>query len=890
MEESDVSPNRQETAGTENWSQQSEANESERLSTLAIMEGDVDNRSMNNIPPADASESIQSTNLGGLLETEETSSGLAPMREEPTLKEKLVERERQRRVETERARLKRQFALSSDGGGVVDEESTSGAQDGLASRENGSVAGTVGEGSTVAQMDPYEGEGEKGLTYPMERFLEEQVNVIEEEPLREKTRDTNQGVVMERFLKQSVVVDPQDQDPSGVEASNVDGSVSFDREQQSTLENSVEGPSTSAGEPTPADIHDDAGASIAANVSIADDHITSENPRADLGEVSSESEPGREEVPPSDPTELEVMPHIERPLVDPSMGSDQPRVLRLTLAEIQEMAEIDDASRSNAPPSERDDISDSSFVGELISDFGGQNVDAAGTLSQGTPTTAMESGSIFSGNQSAQPISETNDDDHSMDALGTGSISSHSLAGSVAGGSVSVHPPSDIGADDVPSSPIPDEIHSSANISLGPDGHSANPVVPSTTDFAPASQMPHEEESLDLQASMEGNAGVVNRKIRPGMLTLKQLRNLDDQARQKSPSTPIRRAASLPDNMNFDLEDFDYDKNAETSPASALTHSIQDLPANDMWSPGSKMSVSPFRPRVAVRTNDQEMTGLRNYGAAHGGELEKEKSPRVDEQESERKPLLPSTPREIISPSASDRVAGRGLDHLYCDIRSKRPAKEHDYENEAIFYRESSILKRALPERFFALMVTFVVEIPVLLMVSGGSDRLCEMTGRSKYQLLMGFLPLSSAISGNVGLQASTLTTRAISHGHVKIDDFGVWLKKEVGAAIHLGLAMGFCLGATALVLGGFSFPFGFTVMVAQFVSIVTAGLTGTLAPMLFSFVFERDPGKWGGPLETAVQDIVGSFAMVVLSYKILEILGPMEVEPGDMCQNSGFT
>lgn len=59
---------------------------------------------------------------------------------------------------------------------------------------------------------------------------------------------------------------------------------------------------------------------------------------------------------------------------------------------------------------------------------------------------------------------------------------------------------------------------------------------------------------------------------------------------------------------------------------------------------------------------------------------------------------------------------------------------------------------------------------------------------------------------------------------------------------------------------------------------------------MLFSFVFERDPGKWGGPLETAVQDIVGSFAMVVLSYKILEILGPMEVEPGDMCQNSGFT
>lgn len=40
-----------------------------------------------------------------------------------------------------------------------------------------------------------------------------------------------------------------------------------------------------------------------------------------------------------------------------------------------------------------------------------------------------------------------------------------------------------------------------------------------------------------------------------------------------------------------------------------------------------------------------------------------------------------------------------------------------------------------------------------------------ELVGPERYTLLMGFLPLTSAISGNVGLQASSLTTRAISHG-----------------------------------------------------------------------------------------------------------------------------
>jgi hypothetical protein len=44
-----------------------------------------------------------------------------------------------------------------------------------------------------------------------------------------------------------------------------------------------------------------------------------------------------------------------------------------------------------------------------------------------------------------------------------------------------------------------------------------------------------------------------------------------------------------------------------------------------------------------------------------------------------------------------------------------------------------------------------------------------QLVGPDRYTLLMAFLPLTSAISGNVGLQASSLTTRAISHGRLGV-------------------------------------------------------------------------------------------------------------------------
>ena len=95
---------------------------------------------------------------------------------------------------------------------------------------------------------------------------------------------------------------------------------------------------------------------------------------------------------------------------------------------------------------------------------------------------------------------------------------------------------------------------------------------------------------------------------------------------------------------------------------------------------------------------------------------------------------------------------------------------------------------------------------------------------------------------------------------------------------------MGVTAGSIAFVMGTFSIPFALSIFTAQFLGILTAGFVGTLAPLLLTFTFKRDSKKWGSPLETVVQDVVGSFAMIIISYQIMLLFGPYDIKPNDMC------
>lgn len=182
------------------------------------------------------------------------------------------------------------------------------------------------------------------------------------------------------------------------------------------------------------------------------------------------------------------------------------------------------------------------------------------------------------------------------------------------------------------------------------------------------------------------------------------------------------------------------------------------------------------------------------------------------------------------------------------------------------------------------LSVTLVLEIPVLFAIFGGSDQLCSVLGRSKYQLLIGLFPMCTALSGNVGLQSSSCTIRAVTSGFVSQETFGKWILQETSASLYLGVAIGTVVGAIAFWLSGFHFTFALTIMVAQSTSILSAGLTGTLAPFVSTYLFDRKGQGWEGPLVTAIQDLIGALTLVTISCKILSLLGPMEVDPNDSC------
>jgi hypothetical protein len=837
----------------DNWSRKVETDDIQRMPSSITGDGtalDVDD---------DNSSAVMLHHSGDVV--------IPPRREEHTLKERLVERERQRRVESERARWKRQFVMAAhtegddedtfEGGVVVHHQGDPNipqngdhfyGDGGLAIRETNSVAGTVGE-DTVALIETLEDEGTK-MNYPMERFLQEQENSLQQEAeiKKDTPRDSmsNQGVVMERFLQEPPVVIVHDEagTPSHHEMSiltSVQRSVSFDTDlvaapvrdflNLSTASSSFADASTDharipggmidapQGCSLPLQVVHSAPGSVA-NVSTTclppsdDDRDQDEVPM----EIPAVPESSQEETTPFRDG-LPIAPIVDfsgvtgvLDLQDEPESPSPHRVLRLTEAEIQEMTAIDEVSRSNAPPSERDDMSE---LGELVGDFGGPVLMDHPNNSQGTPTTAMESLSSVA-NRSGFVL-PTTDDQLSIDALGTASVSSHNVTSSVGGDtSIAANPPSDIGVDDddddedgrgprdvlvssevIPVSPPPIVLQEPTQ---GRPVVTSLPQVESKSLFAKTYN--GDNDAIDQYAADET---IVNRIVRPGLFNYNLNLRDDMQNMPHKPSARLKKASSFPNHVissfgSGHIEGFDFDKNDYSPFCDEGTSDM--LLRNDMWSSG----LSPTN-QGHMSEDGPSIPILPDYGtraAAYDGESKRFASGRntndseTRDGDDEQRPLLDTVPGEVTTRRRSSNFAlltsTRSLQDLnllaesiFSDVRSEGTSTVQSVTNEAQEYLNSSIWHRAFPERLFALTVTLLFEIPVLLMVSGGSDRLCYLIGRTKYQLLLGFLPLSSAISGNVGLQASTLTTRAISHGQVAVENYKTWLSKEIGAATYLG-------------------------------------------------------------------------------------------------------
>ncbi len=148
------------------------------------------------------------------------------------------------------------------------------------------------------------------------------------------------------------------------------------------------------------------------------------------------------------------------------------------------------------------------------------------------------------------------------------------------------------------------------------------------------------------------------------------------------------------------------------------------------------------------------------------------------------------------------------------------------------------------------LLGTMVIEL-IAGMIISHFDAILQ-----KIILLTSFMPVISAISGNVGLQAAAITVRALdvnSGGKRKI-----WpaLRKESITTLLMAITCGVVLGTIGAIWAK-HIPFGIVIGIALTCSMLTAGLMGTIIPSV-SKRLGFDPATTAGPFETAFQDIVG--------------------------------
>jgi magnesium transporter len=148
------------------------------------------------------------------------------------------------------------------------------------------------------------------------------------------------------------------------------------------------------------------------------------------------------------------------------------------------------------------------------------------------------------------------------------------------------------------------------------------------------------------------------------------------------------------------------------------------------------------------------------------------------------------------------------------------------------------------------LLVTMTIELIAGLVIHR-YDAILQ-----KVILLASFMPVISAISGNVGLQAAAITVRAVD---AKIPGGQHILKsvsREMATSLFMAIACGIVLGTVGAIWAK-HVPFGLVIGGALMCSMITAGLMGTIIPML-SKKLGFDPATTAGPFETSLQDIVG--------------------------------
>ena len=141
------------------------------------------------------------------------------------------------------------------------------------------------------------------------------------------------------------------------------------------------------------------------------------------------------------------------------------------------------------------------------------------------------------------------------------------------------------------------------------------------------------------------------------------------------------------------------------------------------------------------------------------------------------------------------------------------------------------------------------------------------------------FVPLIAGMSGNVGIQCSTILVRGMSTGSLSTGSRLDAMTKELGIGLLIGSVFGIFCGVAVYLLnhfgihtvGGDPFAVGTTVSVGLLGACLMATVLGTFSPFFFAR-FGIDPAVASGPIVTAFNDVLST----LLFFLIARVLYPL--------------
>jgi magnesium transporter len=141
--------------------------------------------------------------------------------------------------------------------------------------------------------------------------------------------------------------------------------------------------------------------------------------------------------------------------------------------------------------------------------------------------------------------------------------------------------------------------------------------------------------------------------------------------------------------------------------------------------------------------------------------------------------------------------------------------------------------------------------------------------GITQIPALAFFIPLITAMGGNVGVQSSAIVVQSLAKGNDQFGSIMQKLSKEALVALVNGLIL-------SSIIFGIAYYFenstlGLVVSISLFTVIIFAAIFGTLIPLVLNH-YKIDPALATGPFVTTLNDIVGLFIYFTIGMLLYQI------------------